>query len=156
MTAEESGFLKALKKNPKDAAASSAYADWLDENGRPYEAALQREKAGLSEVFFKIRRKSDRLFSSGTRSGSYRPLTWSAKGKMWRTLSALHAHLRGPRDTRTYSGIPWEDVEVVFLEVRVTYTTTLGVAQQKHPRARGSGTTPTVVEPLRPAPAAEE
>jgi uncharacterized protein (TIGR02996 family) len=40
MTSEESGFLLAIEKAPTDVAARGAYADWLDEHGRPYEALL--------------------------------------------------------------------------------------------------------------------
>jgi uncharacterized protein (TIGR02996 family) len=147
MTADEKGFLAALKKNPKDATARGAYADWLDEHERPYEAALQRGKAGLSEVYYKIRRKTDGLFSTGTRSSSWVPMGWSQNGKMWRKLSDLLGHMRGLVDTKTYGRTAWKDIEVVFVEVRVTYTTTLPVTKEKI-RGYASRTRPTVVEPL--------
>lgn len=147
MTAEERGFLTAIKKNANDATARGAYADWLDEHDRPYEAALQRSKAGLSEVFFQIRRKSDGLFSTGHRPNAYSPMKWAPKGKMWRKLADLHSHIRGLMDTTSYGGTPWSDVEVVFIEVRVTYTATLPVEKQTHPRWPTS-TQITVVEPL--------
>jgi uncharacterized protein (TIGR02996 family) len=148
MTAEETGFLRAIKQNPADATARGAYADWLDEHDRSYEAALQRSKAGLSEVFFKLRRKSDGLFSTAQRPNARAPMRWDTKGKMWRKIDDLHSHMRGLTSTRTsYAGTPWSDLEVVVLEVRVTYTTTLPVAEQKHPRWENS-TQITVVEPL--------
>src|SRR5262245_33145268 len=120
MTGEENGFLLALKKNPKDATARGAYADWLEEHDRLYEAALQRDKAGLSEVWFKFRRKSDGLFSGGTASSSGR-ISWSAKGKMWRRLADLRSHLSRYVRARAYYGnskpvlygdTAWEDLEV--------------------------------------------
>src|SRR5947209_20269787 len=88
MNAEESGFLLSIKKNPGDLPARRAYADWLEEYDRPYEAMLQRGQSGLSEVFFKLRRKSDGLFSEGPD----RTRKWSSKGKMWRKLSTLRAN----------------------------------------------------------------
>jgi uncharacterized protein (TIGR02996 family) len=129
MTAEERGFLSAIKKSPTDATARGAYADWLDENGRPYEALLQRGKAELSEVYFKIRRKSDGLFSEGTTTsgGSH----WSTKGKLWRKLHVLRSHLRNYVQlhrawtsvrfvVKYYDDTSWDDLEVVVVEVRVT------------------------------------
>ena len=148
MTADEKGFLATLKKNPQDVTARAAYADWLDEHERPYEAALQRSKAGLSEVFFQIRRKSDGLFSTGNRANAYSPMKWAAKGKMWRKLTDLHSHIRGMMDTTSYGGTPWEGIEVVVTEVRVTYSTALPVVKQQHPRWP-MATQITVVEPHR-------
>ncbi|MCI0703664.1 MAG: TIGR02996 domain-containing protein, partial [Planctomycetia bacterium] len=89
MTSDERGFQLAIKKNPKDLTAHGAYADWLEEHDRPYEAALQRAKAGLSEVYFKLRRKSDGLFSEGNEQRYGKKSHWSAKGKMWRKLADL-------------------------------------------------------------------
>lgn len=144
MTADEKGFLKALKKDPKDVATLSAFADWLDEHERPYEAAVQRGKAGLSEVFYKIRRKADGLFSTGKREWSGAPMGWAATGKMWRKLVDLHAHMRELTDTRSYGGTKWDNVEAVFVEVRVVYTTALPLKREKvHGRMRT-----TVTEPL--------
>ena len=144
MNAEERGFLAAIKKNSDDATARSAYADWLDEHERPYEAAQQRSKAGLSEVFFKIRRKSDGLFSTAQRAHAYAPMKWTTAGKMWRKVSDLHSHMRNRSDTKTYAGTAWDDLEVVVLEVRVTYSTALPIAVQKTLYR----SVPTVVEPL--------
>lgn len=45
MDADEKGSLAAIKKNPKDATARGAYADWLDEHGRAHDAMLQRAAA---------------------------------------------------------------------------------------------------------------
>ena len=139
MDAEANGFLRALKKNPKDVATLSAYADWLDEHNRQYEAARERGKAGLSEVYYKIRRKADGLFSTGNKWRG--KISWSEGGKLWHQLGDLHKHLGGLADKRTYGGTKWDDLEVVFVEVRVTYTTTL-------PLSRKRGRRMTVVEPL--------
>lgn len=129
MTSEERGFVSAIKKSPKDATARGAYADWLDEHGRPYEALLQRGKAELSEVYFKVRRKSDGLFSegSGTSGGKH----WSTKGKMWRQLHVLRSHFRNyiqlhrgwrarGAEVKYYDDTDWDDLEIVVVEVRVT------------------------------------
>jgi uncharacterized protein (TIGR02996 family) len=151
-SAEEKGFLSAIKKNPKDATARGAYADWLDEQNRPYEAVLQRGKAGLSEVYFKIRRKSDGKFSAGAK---WPAITWSERGKMWARLTDVHSHFRGLGDTRNYGGVPWDDIEVVIFEMRITYTAALPLKREK---VKGqSRLCTTAVEPLgaADAPAAE-
>jgi hypothetical protein len=78
---------------------------------------------------YKLRRKSDGLYSSG---GSW--ITWSSKGKVWNTLSALSGHLGGLKgeyyDARhsrhAYNlgydagqvGTKWDDIEIVCLEIR--------------------------------------
>jgi uncharacterized protein (TIGR02996 family) len=62
MTTEEAGFLITLKQNPDDATARSAYADWLDEHDRPYEALLKH--------FFSVIRPGYRR--SGSSSGGSR------------------------------------------------------------------------------------
>jgi uncharacterized protein (TIGR02996 family) len=143
-SAEERGFLAALKKDPKDVAARGAFADWLEEHARPYEAALQRAKAGLSEVYYKVRRKSDGLFSTG--NNSYGEMGWSEAGKMWRRLTDVLGHLRGHGEDNSYGGTAWKQLEIVFCEVRVTYTATLPVTMTKE---RGVyRRTPSVAEPL--------
>lgn len=145
MSADEGGFLAALKKDKNDVATRSAYADWLDEHERPYEAAVQRGKAGLSEVFYKVRCKDDGLFSTGKIDGTYK-MGWSAGGKMWRRLIDLHAHFRGMANPRSYFGTPWDEIEVVVIEVRVTYTAALPLKREK---PQGVGRIRTiVVEPL--------
>jgi uncharacterized protein (TIGR02996 family) len=145
MTAEEKGFRVAIKKNPKDTTAHSAYADWLDEHDRPYEAAQQRAKAGLSEIYYKIRRKSDGLFSTGNRS--WPSMGWAEGGKMWRKLQDLLAHIRGIAGSdRTYGGTAWKELDVVFFEVRITFSATLPLKMEK-PRGWGRQR-PTVTEPL--------
>ena len=148
MNTEEAAFLKAIKKNPDDATTRGAYADWLDEHGRPYEALLQRDAAGISEAWFKLRRKSDGLFSEGLIPS--RPnIRWSAKGKMWRKLSDLRSHLVGLRRHAKYGDVtPWEELEVVVIEIRLAVTATLPV-QVTHPEAGSwSSRTITVIEPL--------
>ena len=145
MTDDEKAFLRALKKNPKDVATHSAFADWLDEHDRPYEAAIQRGKAGLSEVYYKIRRKKDGLFSTGNKN--WVVMGWSEGGKMWRRLTDLLAHMRGIAGSdKTYGGTPWKDLEIAFFEVRVTFTATLPLKVEK-PRGWGRQR-PTAVEPL--------
>ncbi len=125
MTGDEKGFLAAIKKTPGDATARGAYADWLEEHDRPYEAALQRDKAGLSEVYFKLRRKSDGLYSGGRSASHSQPIRWAAKGKMWRKLSDLRSHVAGHVRIRSaygrgqlYGDTPWDDLEVVVIEIR--------------------------------------
>src|SRR3954470_19625319 len=100
MTADEKGFLHALEQNPDDTTARAAYADWLEKHGRRYEAILQRGRAGVSEVYFKLRRKSDGLFSD---CNTHKPDGWSATGKMWRELSGLRAHLAGYERSNRWS-----------------------------------------------------
>ncbi|AWM35999.1 hypothetical protein GobsT_62540 [Gemmata obscuriglobus] len=127
MTADERGFLATLDTNPNDHTARAAYADWLDEQGRRYEAAIERGRAGLSEVYFKIRRKSDGLFSEG-RSPSQSRVRWSAKGKTWRRMNDVRAHMLNLKDGKSYGGTPWNDIEVVLHEVRVVFTAALPVS----------------------------
>jgi uncharacterized protein (TIGR02996 family) len=131
VTSEENGFLLAIKKNPKDQTAHGAFADWLDEHDRHYEAMLQRAAAGLSEVFFKIRRKSDGLFSeaSSTRSAN----KWSKNGRLWKKLADVRSHLANyishnhywhqyqqKAGEMLYNGdTAWEDLEIVVVEVRM-------------------------------------
>jgi uncharacterized protein (TIGR02996 family) len=117
--ADEAGFIASIEADPNDTTARAAYADWLDEHDRPIEAAEQRDAAGLTEVQYKLRRKSDGLFAEA-REHSPR---WSSKGKVWRRLKDLRTHLTAVRAVhRTYegygSGTPWSDLEVVVVEVR--------------------------------------
>jgi uncharacterized protein (TIGR02996 family) len=125
MTADEKGFLLALEQNPDDTTARAAFADWLEEHGRRYEAILQRGQAGISEVYFKLRRKSDGLFSG---CDTHKPNDWSTKGKMWRELSRLRAHMAsyehshrwGRAEPIPYLGnTAWDDLEVVVVELRL-------------------------------------
>jgi uncharacterized protein (TIGR02996 family) len=146
MTADEKGFLAAIKKNPKDATARGAYADWLDEHDRPYEALLQREKAGLSEVRYKLRRKSDGLYSEGS---GRKAVAWSMKGKAWRKLSDLHGHLKLLlRDRGRYAATPGADLEVVVVEFRAVVAATLPVALEKVRGPFGTVHLVTIAEPL--------
>lgn len=133
MTAEEKGFLSAIKANPKDATARGAFADWLDEHGRAHEAMLQRAAAGLSEVRYKIRRKSDGLFSEGAEGRYEGNEPWTTRGKMWPTIVHLRGHLnsqvqdhahqrrwnrRLPAEFRYQNDTPLADLEVVVVELR--------------------------------------
>ena len=146
MTAEERAFLKSLEDDPADTTTRAAYADWLDEHNRPYEAAVQRGHAGLSEVLFKVRRKSDGLFSEG-RPPSSHTIKWSAKGKPWRRAMDVRAHMLNLPDRTTYGGTPWDDVEVVMQEVRVVFAVTLPVPVATAPRLSGRGEI-TITEPI--------
>jgi uncharacterized protein (TIGR02996 family) len=147
MTAEETGFLRAIKQNPADATARGAYADWLDEHDRPYEALLQRDRAGISEAWFKLRRKSDGLFSEGL-TPSRREIRWSTKGKMWRKLSDLRSHLVNLRNHNHYgSGTDWDDLEVIVIEVRAAVTVTLPVVVTESRRVYGTFRTLSITEP---------
>ena len=113
---EEAGFLRAIEEDATDATTRLACADWLEEHGRPYRAMLQRVAAGVSEARFKVRRKSDGLFSEG----GERHVKWSPRGVEWERLSSVRAHLASGSHQPLYGGnTPWADVEVVAFEVRV-------------------------------------
>jgi uncharacterized protein (TIGR02996 family) len=118
--AEERGFLAALKEDAKDVTTRLAYADWLEEHERKYEAVLQRVKAGVSEARFKIRRKSDGMLADG-RGG------WSNKGKEWRRLADVRTVFHHNRGRPRYYGVDWEELEVVVLEIRVQTAAALPV-----------------------------
>lgn len=75
---------------------------------------------------YKLRRKSDGLYSSG---GSW--IGWSKKGKVWNTLSGISTHIGSDKGefydaprASYYAGQPakqgtkWDDLEIVCLEVR--------------------------------------
>jgi uncharacterized protein (TIGR02996 family) len=114
--AEESGFLKALDEHPDDVPTRLAYADWLEEHDRSYPAMLQRVQAGVSEVRYKVRRKSDGLFAE---SGE-RHVQWSEKGKEWGKLSSVRSHLAVNSHKTLYGdNTPWHDIEIVAFEVRI-------------------------------------
>ena len=141
---EEAAFLAALEKNPKDANARAAYADWLDEHDQHYEAILQRGAAGLSEVSFKIRRKSDGLFSEGAEGRHRGKKPWTTKGKLWPKLLFLRLHLNeqardhfrrqrwqsiNPPEDFLYQGdTPVDDLEVVVVELRFTVGATMPIS----------------------------
>jgi uncharacterized protein (TIGR02996 family) len=113
---EEQGFFKALQEDPADVTTRLAYADWLEEHGRPYRAMLQRVEAGVSQVRYKVRRKSDGLFAG---SGE-RHIEWSAGGKEWESLSSVRAHLAVGSHNKLYGlNTPWSDVEIIAIEVRM-------------------------------------
>jgi uncharacterized protein (TIGR02996 family) len=111
---DEAGFVTFIEANPEDTTARAAYADWLAEHGRRLEAAQQRDAAGLSEVQYKLRRKSDGLFSE-CREGRF---AWTLKGKGWRRLADLRAHIAAARSGSNYYETPVSDVEVVAVEIR--------------------------------------
>jgi uncharacterized protein (TIGR02996 family) len=124
-TTEERGFLKAIKENPRDVATRLAYADWLEEQNRPYDALQQRVKAGISEMRFKLRRKSDGLFSDA----GWPTIEWSEKGKDWRRIGDAKGHLTGfSRGQPDYGGVPWADVEIVVFEVRIQPVATMALS----------------------------
>jgi uncharacterized protein (TIGR02996 family) len=119
---EEQGFLGAIEENPQDVATRLAYADWLEEHQRSYEAMLQRVEAGVSEARYKVRRKSDGLFSEGGSSN----VQFSSGGAEWKKASSVRAHLTQNAPGKLYGGnTPWEDVEVVVYEVRTHFIGTL-------------------------------
>jgi uncharacterized protein (TIGR02996 family) len=146
MTAEEKGFVAALKKNSEDATARGAYADWLDEHGRTYEALIQRDKAGIAEAWFKLRCKTTGLFSEGLASGRHK-IAWSAKGRMWRTLGSLRSHLTGLSYEQRYGGQSWSELEVIVIELRPAVTATLPVTVTKKITGFHRGRSIKVVEP---------
>ena len=117
ISAEERGFLDALKRTPGDAATLLAYADWLEEHDRPYRAMTQRVRAGVSQARYKLRRRSDGLFAQGPPGR----VKWSTHGKGWDKLTSLRAHLSVASRHKTYGGTAWEDVEIAVYEVRVQF-----------------------------------
>jgi uncharacterized protein (TIGR02996 family) len=128
-TTAERGFLKAIKENPDDKTTRLVYADWLEEHGRLHEALQQRVKAGVSEVRYKLRRKSDGLFSEGA---DWR-VAWSAQGRAWSHLGHLKAHLTTLARQDSYGGTPWGDLEVVVFEVRTQPVAVLPVSFSENP-----------------------
>jgi uncharacterized protein (TIGR02996 family) len=143
---DEVGFVAYLNSNPDDATAHAAFADWLDEHGRPLEAAEQRDAAGISEVYYKLRRKSDGLFCEGRdQRRDARPgqaYKWSTRGKTWRKLEDLRAHLAAVRaGSRTYgggdrTGTAWDKLEVVAFEVRAVELARLPLTFRKPGQGR--------------------
>lgn len=151
MTDEESGFLAALGTNPDDNTTRAAYADWLDEHDRPYEAILQRGEAGLSEVFFKLRRKSDGLFSE---CNPRRAKQWTTKGKAWRKLSDLRGHLYSrcsrdgqPEAVRYLYTVALADLEIVVVETRTVESATLPIVAAREGEGNRARTTINIPEP---------
>jgi len=136
MTSEEKGFLAAIKKDPDDATARGAYADWLDEHGRRHDAMLQRSAAGLSE----IRRKTDGLFSEGAEGRHAGKVPWTTKGKMWPTMAHLRSHLNSEIPYYSRSGrkkpylyqrdTPLSDLEVIVVELRFVVGARMALAVQ--------------------------
>jgi uncharacterized protein (TIGR02996 family) len=108
--AEEKGFLKAIKENPGDVASRLAFADWLEEHGRRHDAIQQRAAANVSWVVYKIRRKSDGLYSDG-RYG------WNEKGKAWPKVGLLKQHLSAGSYSGKYYSTPWADLEIAVFEM---------------------------------------
>src|SRR5262249_8862958 len=91
----EQGFLQAIEQTPGDTTTHLAYADWLEEQGRPHDAILQRIAAGVSEANYKLRRTSDGLYSEGNGR-------WTTGGKVWRRLEHLKSHLTGHKSGDKY------------------------------------------------------
>src|SRR5262245_10200245 len=119
---EEKGFLQSIEEDPEDVATRLAYADWLEEHQRSYEAMLQRVEAGVSEARYKVRRKSDGLFSEGGASN----VQFSSNGAEWKKVSSVRAHLSQNAPQGLYGGnTPWDDVEIVVYEVRTHLIGTL-------------------------------
>lgn len=148
---EEVGFLLALRKTPDDRTVHAAYADWLEEHERPYEAAVHRDRAGVSEVWYKIRRKTDGLFAHPDGSG---PSNWSTTGTRWRSLKALVPHVANVsrRNLGQYLGVNRTNLEIVIIEVRPVETGTLPVAVTGDGWSRSFA----VTEPVTPRLPAEE
>src|SRR5947209_6408495 len=115
---EEKGFLKAIKENPGDVASRLAYADWLEEHGRRHDAIVQRAAANVSWVVYKIRRKSDGLYSDGR-------YTWSDKGKAWPKLSLLKQHLSADSSGGFYHATRWAELEIAVFEMPLRPTVVL-------------------------------
>jgi uncharacterized protein (TIGR02996 family) len=123
---EEATFLVAIQKDAGDVNTRAAYADWLDEHNRPYEAAVQRDKGGVSEVWYKLRRTTDGLFAEPDN-----PNRWTNTGKRWRSLKQLLLHVRSLSGAGHYLQVRFEDVEVVVIEVRPQTVGTLPVSARR-------------------------
>ena len=119
--AEEKGFLKAIKENPGDVASRLAYADWLEEHGRRHDAIHQRAAANVSWVVYKIRRKSDGLYSDGRSD-------WNEKGKAWPKLSLLKQHLSAFSYSERYLSTRWAELEVAVFEMPLRPTVMLALS----------------------------
>jgi uncharacterized protein (TIGR02996 family) len=120
---EEKGFLKAIKENPGDVASRLAYADWLEEHGRRHDAILQRAAANVSWVVYKIRRKSDGLYSDG-RWG------WNEKGKSWQKLGLLKQHISAGSASGRYYSTLWAQLEIAVFEMPLRPTVVLSLSGQ--------------------------
>lgn len=143
---EERGFLRAIKENPKDVTTRMAYADWLEEHTRPYEAFQQRVKAGVSEARYRLRRKSDGLFYEAHGN-------WTARGRQWRTLVAAKNYLNDHLGMPNFRGTPWDDVEIEVAEIRTQIVTNLSFSPSggAHRRLEGGGV--LIHEPIATPPA---
>jgi uncharacterized protein (TIGR02996 family) len=67
MTTDEQSFLDAIAARPDDEAVHGAFADWLDENDRPEEAAFQRRwtpEVQKSEDWLRAKAAEYHLFSA--------------------------------------------------------------------------------------------
>jgi uncharacterized protein (TIGR02996 family) len=128
---EEAGFLVAIKQSADDTTARAAYADWLEEHDRAYEAAVQRDRAGVSEVWYKVRRKTDGLFAEPDH-----PKRWTKGGKRWRSLKQVVPHMHNMLSGRgSYLGVKWENLEIVVVEIRPQHVATLPVSiRQPYPQ----------------------
>ena len=143
---EEAGFLVALEKDAEDTTTRAAYADWLDEHNRACEAAVQRDKAGLSEVWYKVRRKTDGLFAEPEG-----PKFWTKTGKRWRSLKQVVPHIHNVSEGGRYLAVKWENLEVVVTEIRPQDIGTLLVSV-RHPYPQWpSVVTFAIDEPVTPS-----
>lgn len=83
---------------------------------------LVESKPPILYKLYKLRCKSTGLYSTG---GSW--VTWTTKGKVWNSLKGLSGHLAMHTGSVyngrwNQSGIPWDDIEIVVLEVRENET----------------------------------
>jgi uncharacterized protein (TIGR02996 family) len=143
---EEAGFLVALRDDAADTTTRAAYADWLDEHDRAYEAAVQRDWAGLSEVWYKVRRKTDGLFAEPEG-----PKYWTKTGKRWRSLKQVAPHIRSVSAAGRYLTVRWENLEVVVIEIRPQDVGTLSVSLRHPYPQRPRYVTLSIDEPATPS-----
>ena len=119
---EEERRLKAAARD--DPQAAGVYADWLADQGREYEAAVQRQKAGLSRLRFVLRYKS-----TGELGSEYSTLSnaWGAiTGIMARKLHGRDCYL-----SEEEKDLALEHYEIVVLEARLTPVVVLPARAQK-------------------------
>ncbi len=81
--------------------------------------AIANAPAAKSYLYkqYKIRRKTDGMYSSGGAS-----VKWDETGKVWNTLQGVSIHLtqhKGDEYGAAWNrrGIPWNDIEIVSIEV---------------------------------------
>lgn len=102
-----------LRQAQNDHTLYGPYADWLEEQGRKYDAARYRAKAGLSRIRYIIRKKSD-----GTQLGEYATIG-NTRGQIsklvGRTGCKWFSHMGYADDDLEILVIEWQEREIYIL-----------------------------------------